>query len=326
MTKGIPRLAAAVMLVPILLTGPARATSSVKTFVTGTGNDGFSCADVANACKTLAVALSKTQSGGEITVVNAGDYGTVNIDRSVSISNDSAGEASILAPSTTGVLIGAGQGDVVSLRGLVIDGLGSGAGGILFSTASALHVQNCVIRNFESSQFAAQGINFQPSAAAKLFVSDTIIYNNGFSQFSGGLFLEPSGPGSFDVVLERVHLENNVFGIVADASSLTGAGLHVTLRDSVVSGNASTGVWVRQGNNAAAVLFSDHTSSVNNGGEGFFALGPHAIVLLNDTTVTRNSMGLRVHPAGGQFISYGNNRINNNIGADGAPTALNAKF
>ena len=47
--------------------------------------------------------------------------------------------------------------------------------------------------------------------------------------------------------------------------------------------------------------------------------GPGATILLNDDTVTRNSVGIGA-ANGGQLISYGNNKVNNNIGPDGAPT------
>jgi len=53
--------------------------------------------------------------------------------------------------------------------------------------------------------------------------------------------------------------------------------------------------------------------------------GPHAVVLVSGSTITRNGVGIDVI-AGGQLISYGNNRNNNNIGAEGTATAFFSLF
>ena len=53
--------------------------------------------------------------------------------------------------------------------------------------------------------------------------------------------------------------------------------------------------------------------------------GPHAVVLFSDSTITRTGVGIDVI-AGGQLISYGNNRNNNNIGAEGTATAFFSLF
>src|SRR5262249_11551686 len=154
--------------------------------------------------------------------------------KSVNITNDGTGEASILGAASTGVAvwIHAGRGDVVSLRGLIIDGQGFGAIGIGFLGGSALHVQNCVIGNFEDGigvpdviirQFqnvlGGSGIVFGPELPnSQLFVSDTAIFNNGSTAQSGGILVQPEITSAADVVLDRVHLENNVRGLWVDGT------------------------------------------------------------------------------------------------------------
>src|SRR5262245_6797191 len=149
-----------------LLQGTPAQAVNVKSFVSGTGSDANNCSTIPLACATLQHALTQTAPGGEITVVNTGDYGgaaspyRVDINQSVNITNDGAGEASILAPNLgVGIIIRGGVGDVISLRGLVIDGQGAGQFGILVASASAVHIQNCVIRNFQASD--AYGIRHQ---------------------------------------------------------------------------------------------------------------------------------------------------------------------
>jgi len=57
----------------------------------------------------------------------------------------------------------------------------------------------------------------------------------------------------------------------------------------------------------------------NNAGTGISANGPRATVLLDDNPVARNGVGISAVNSG-QLISYVNNKVNNNIGADGTPT------
>src|SRR5262249_31064885 len=73
MTKIMSASTALAALVIAMLYGSPAEALNVKSFVANTGNDGFSCADAPNACKTFSGALSKTIAGGEITVINAGD-------------------------------------------------------------------------------------------------------------------------------------------------------------------------------------------------------------------------------------------------------------
>jgi len=55
------------------------------------------------------------------------------------------------------------------------------------------------------------------------------------------------------------------------------------------------------------------------------AEGPGTTIVLNKTTVSRNGIGLSTQAGGqpsGQIISYSSNEIDNNVGADGTPTAF----
>jgi hypothetical protein len=308
-------IALAAMLVAILHAAPALALNA-KSYVSSFGNDANSCADVSNTCATFSSALAKTAAGGEISVVNTGNYGPLGIDKSVNITNDGAGEASILALNgVNGILFNAGAGDVLSLRGLVIDGQGTGSTGISIGQASAVHIQNCVIRNFRGF-----GIVFYSNGNTQLFVSDTIIFNNGSTARTGGIYILLFHAASANAVLDRVHLENNVRGLWVDGTDSTGNGAHVVIRDSVVAGNAADGILATSApGQAPAFIVVEHTAAVNNAGTGIRADGPRATMLLNDNTIARNGVGIGA-VNGGQLISYGNNKVNNNLGADGAPT------
>src|ERR1700736_2255766 len=134
----------------LLACGPCAAPAwaqlqEVRTFVSGTGTDSPTCGDSAAPCRTFAFAITWTVDGGEIDVLDSAGYGTVTIHKSISIVNAGAGVAGILAGAGfTGVTINADPNDNVHLRGLTIDGIGSGLSGIQFNTGKNLAIENCV--------------------------------------------------------------------------------------------------------------------------------------------------------------------------------------
>src|SRR5262249_17070430 len=139
---------------------------------------------------------------------------------------------------------------------------------------------------------------------------------------TGGIRIQPQGTGSARVVLDPGHLENKVIGLKVDGSQSTGNGAPVVVRHSAVAGKAGDGILALSASGkAAAFILLEHTSSVNNGGTGIHADGPHATILLKENTITQNGTGIAA-TNGGQLISYGNNSNNNNIGPEGAPTSL----
>jgi len=308
----------------LLQGAPARAQAlNAKSWVSNVGSDANLCT-LAQPCATFQRAHDQTNAGGEVGVLTPGDYGGVGLPRltitkSINITNDGTGEASILAPfDIDAIRIIAGTGDVASLRGLVIDGQFSGEAGILIFSTSAVHIQNCVIRNMERG--TASGIVLPSAGHTQLFVSDTIIFNNGNDANSGGILIFLDSFSNVNVVLDRVHLENNVIGLLVDGHAGTGTGAHVVVRDSVISGNAANGIHALTVPGASpAFLVVERTTVVNNAGTGILANGPHATMLLDGNVVSRNGVGINAINSG-QLISYGNNKVNNNLGADGVPT------
>jgi len=332
MTKHAFSLAAAFALAALLQAGPAATAAPTKVWVSNTGVDSATCGGIGTPCATFQRAHDNVAAGGEIGVLTPGDYGGTGsparlvISKSVSVTNDGTGEATIFpASGAIGIDLHGGTGDIVGLRGLVIDGQGVGQQGIEFFFGSALHIQNCVIRNFEGGPPTSTGITFLPhSSNQQLFLSDSIIFNNGSGASSAGIAIVLLfAPNNVDVVLDRVHLENNVDGLLIDTHTATGGnGIHVIVRESVISGNFGNGIHaVTASGHPAAFAFVERTSIVDNLQNGILADGPGATLLLHDSTVARNAVGISTVNSG-QLISYRNNRINNNVGPDGTPTSF----
>src|SRR2546421_11205365 len=99
---------------------PAQAQLS-RTFVSAaSGNDANDC-NRPTPCRTFQGAHDKTNSDGEITVLDPGGYGGLTITKGVSIVNDGVGEASILVSGgANGITINAPAGHYINLRGITI--------------------------------------------------------------------------------------------------------------------------------------------------------------------------------------------------------------
>ena len=186
----------------------------IRTFVSGLGNDSNPCGAVPLQSFTAALAL--TIAGGEIYVLNSANYGAVTINKAVTITSEGA-VAGVLATSGVGITITAGASDVVNLRGLDIDGGNSGSTGIQFTSGQSLIIQKSVVRGFASS-----GINFAPTGASNLFVSDSTVTNNR----GNGILVSSGGSSPVNGALNRVAASGNGVGIFVN-----GANVNLALTD-----------------------------------------------------------------------------------------------
>src|SRR5437879_9723988 len=131
---------AAVATVVSLGAGAAQAQAS-RTWVSGVGDDANPCSRTA-PCKTFAGAISKTAANGEINCLDPGGFGAVTITKAMTIACEGV-TAGVLAAGTNGIIVNAGVNDNVTLRGLDINGFGTGINGIRFLAGRALIVDNC---------------------------------------------------------------------------------------------------------------------------------------------------------------------------------------
>lgn len=288
----------------IMSAGSAQAQAT-RTWVSGVGDDANPCSRTA-PCKTFAGAISKTAANGEINVLDPGGFGAVTITKAITISSEGF-EGGVLVSGTNGIVISAAASDVITLKGLDIEGLGTGLNGINFLGGGALHVINSRIKHFTNS-----GIAFTPSSGSpKLFVTDCYIQENA-SGTTAGIMIKPSSTATATVSINRTQLLNNLVGLRIDTT--IGGAIAATMRDSMVSGTVGVGAYVVVGPNAGTLLL-DHVGVAGNG-IGLAVHGVAATIIANQTTVTGNGTGLQINPSG-QLISYKNNVVTGN-GTDGA--------
>jgi hypothetical protein len=305
-----------------LYAAPAHAQAT-RTWVSGVGNDADPCSRTA-PCKTFAGAISKTAAFGEINCTDPGGFGGVTLVKSVTIKCEYT-EAGVLVSGTNAIVINLPLAtDRVSLIGLDIEGLGTSLDGVRFIQNGILHVSKTVIRGFRGAN--GNGINFIPSGAGSLSVSDSLITDNGGTGTTAGINVRPSGTGAANVSINRVQVENNTQGILADGTNSTG-GVNVAVSNSAVHANSSNGI--TSFSNAshapvnAQVLATAVTSNAGSGlnVNGFTAtpgLG-FASMRVGSSMIAHNAVGVSTVGAG-VLQSFKNNQVAGN-GTDGTPMA-----
>ena len=288
----------------MVLGAASAGAQATRTWVSGVGDDANPCSRTA-PCKTFAGAISKTAAGGEINTLDPGAFGAVTITKAITISSEGF-EAGVLASGTNGVVVNAGPNDIVTLRGLDLQGLDTGLNGIRFLAGKALHVENCTIE-----RFSGYGIDFEPTTSgAQLTVSDTLLRNNRGGA-GGGVLVRPAAGISANATFERIVASRNR---VAFQIEDRGA---ASIRSSTISSSVNFGVIVIS---TAAAAEANVVSSqvVNNSLAGLRSEGALAVIRISDTSVFDNGVGIAT-ASGGAVLSYGNNQIAGN-GSNGAPT------
>jgi hypothetical protein len=298
---------------------PAQAQRA-RVFVSVTGNDANPCT-AGSPCKTFQVAHDAVLAGGEISVLDTGGYGTLIINKAVSIVAVGV-QASIAIPSgANGVTINAGASDRISLRGLTLDGSGVGGSGIVFNSGAALEMADCVVRNFTSN-----AIDFiPPQASSSLALSNTVISDSG-----AGVLIAPTGftPQTITATLNRVEMRNNSSsGLHVSGQSTTAAAgtINVSVVDSVLANNdvgIDTEALDISRSRIQVSLF--HSAVSNNGTFGILAEGQLSTIRFSETLVTGNQDAWSSH-IGGLVLSYGNNFIDGNSNVSNAPATIPMK-
>jgi hypothetical protein len=274
---------------------------ATRTWVSGVGDDANPGSRTA-PCKTFAGAISKTANPGEIDCLDPGGFGAVTITKSITL--DGTGTfGSILASGTTGVIINA-AGINVTLRGLSINGVGSGLRGVRIVAAANVHIIDCTIFGFTT----APGIGIQDdrTAGGRLFVVNTVVRDNTI-----GIQIKPSS-GTIAILgfIDGCTITNN-----ATSGVLAGQGSRVAISNSLVSGNPGNGLFSNATAGLTAPILNAEDCVVVANGTGVNVDSGAAFSMSNLYVVT-NSTGLA---GAGTYTTFGNNQVNANGAGNTVP-------
>jgi len=275
-----------------------------RTWVSGVGDDANPCSRTA-PCKTWAGAISKTAPCGEIDALDPGGFGAVTITKSITL--DGTGTfASILASLVNGIVINAALTDVVTIRGLSIDGFCNGINGIriIGNMPKAVNVEDCVIFRFNTGR----GIDWATTAGTlgRLNVRNTVVRDN-----TGDAVGLQTSAGQVKATFTNCSFLGSANGVHAMANSRA-TGDHCQF-----SGNSSNGILADNTGGAIGVMRASNSQIHNNGTNGVNGSNGGVVEINNDDIYNNGGNGA-LASGGGIVQTFGNNRIQAN-GTDGCP-------
>jgi hypothetical protein len=277
---------------------PAQAQRA-RVFVSVTGDDANPCT-AGSPCKTFQAAHDAVLAGGEISVLDSGGYGTLKINKALSIVAIGVEASIAIGSGQNGITINAGSNDAISLRGLTLDGTGVGLTGIVFNSGRSLTVDGCVVRNmaFDDIDFMSNATTVQAFAVSNSYFND-----NGGT----GIVISTGGSGAITASVERTGFYGNVNGGFEVDGDFGAGAITVSVVDSVAANKGFGFLASAAANHSVTNVSLTHSQAASNS-IGIAAQGANATLWLAQSTVTGNAVGFETN-SGGRINSYGDNYL-----------------
>jgi len=272
---------------------------ATRTWVSGVGDDVNPCSRTA-PCKTYAGAISKTATGGEISVLDPGGYGALTITKAITVDGGSgAGWGSTLFASTNGFTINITTNlvtDKVILRNLSLNGgvqSSLGVDGIRFLDGQQLTVENVRIFNF-----SGDGIEVNQAQGSNMFLKNVKITH-------GGVGIKVNGAAVCAGSMDDVHVDAmNSHGLQFINNA------QFAIKDLITARNAGSGV--RSEGVGVSLSIENGIASGNDFG---FQVAPSGNLRISNCGMFYNNTNLTSN-----VLSAGNNRAAQNTTTN-SPTA-----
>lgn len=277
------------------------ALAGQRSFVSTLGDDANVCVLTA-PCRGFAKAVTVTDPGGEIVVLDSGGYGPVSVNKNVSIIAPAGVYAGISVFAASDGITVVAPATRVALRGLTINGQGGDHG--IRVQAGEVNVENVVVSNMLGAGVLVEG-------GSAVRVSGTTLRGN-----VTGVQVTP-GTGSVAVLLRESEVSGQTGnGVVVNPSS-AGATAQVTLERTSVVKNAA-GIVVSPTASASALVVITQSVASENAGAGISSTGAASTVFVRETTVSRNGTGLAQASSGVLNACGSNLLVANNVAQSGS--------
>jgi hypothetical protein len=302
-------------LVCLLPAAPAHAQAT-RAFVSTAGSDSNNCINTTTPCRHFQIAYNAMPGGGEIDVLDPGNYGALTVTHTLSIVGRGWATLSPVSGSAA-ITINAGASDAINISGVALDGAHlANTAGIQFNSGASLSVQDSVIRNNTN-----YGILYVTGGTApgQLSMANTLVTDNA----AVGIAISPSGSGPIVGVLDHVTIKHNG-STGLNVISSTGA-INITFTDGVCASNGDDGIASTSSGVATNIMVRNSTiannGSNNNGSNavnGLFATGTGALIWVTRSTITGNNTGWNT-AIGGVVTSFADNNIIGNSNGNNPP-------
>jgi hypothetical protein len=233
--------AAAILSAALAVAAPDAQALIQRTYVASTGADTGPC-NLPQPCRTFNAAIANTLPGGEVIILDTAGYGPMVITKAIKIIGPAGVYGGISVQGgvnpTTGILINAGNGDDITLRGLDIASVPGAAPlpliGIDIQNAGGVHIEKTSVSGF--SEEAGSCIQLNTAGTVRVYVDDSFLRGcrNGILADGNTLVANQSS-----VVVDNTRIER-------------GRGPTQT-----------TGIWLR--NHMSLALRNSHLSRLNYG-------------------------------------------------------------
>ena len=216
---------------------PAQAQRA-RVFVASYGSDSNPCTFL-SPCRNFQQAVNVVTAGGEVTAIDSAGFGPINIDQAVTITSPNGIEAGIAAaPGGNAITISVGPSDVVTLRGLTLNGANSGFNGVVFNGGGKIAIIDCKITNYK--QYGVL-VETQPGVVFNVPTTTVLISNSYVAENGGGIVLtNQAGRGIIIANLSHVTTDNNVDSVEVIAVNDQ---IKATISDSEIGVNQEIGIY-----------------------------------------------------------------------------------
>jgi hypothetical protein len=272
------------------LTLPALANAqATRTWVSGVGDDVNPCSRTA-PCKTFAGAISKTASGGIISVLDPGGFGALTITKPITLTGP-PGYGHILASGFQGIIINittANPGPVI-IRNIDISGASAttlGINGINFIAGRTLRLQNVNIDSFSSNGLLIA------AAGARVYSNNLLI-----TQAAHGIVQNGT---SASASLRHTDITEGLNGVEVYTGNFN-------LQDCSITDETNNGLYAKTGVHV-------DTCDFHNNGNGITA-DAGGVIRVQNSNITNNTTGVFAFN-GGSVLTRGNNTLIDNAGGN----------
>ena len=299
-----------------LFTAPAQARARV--FVASYGNDGNQCT-FGSPCKTFQQAVNVVDAGGEVTAIDSAGFGPITITQAVTITSPPGVEAGIVPAAGGAAIIVNTFGGTTVLRGLTLEGQGTGTDGVQVIGTGRIEIFDCVIRNF-----AHDGIYINLGVFGGINPNTVLISNTTAADNSAaGIELTPTNPFLGRGVFTNVTTAGNGgSGILLDGTQTgTGAFVDVQLSGIVSDSNGGDGITVK----GVGDVKVDMRNSVSSNNAGYGLSVSNARVSISNNSLVLNTQAGFSNINSGTLFSFLDNIIENNRVANVGTTTTDTK-
>jgi hypothetical protein len=293
-----------------LLLFAAAAHAQTRVFVSTGGNDNNPCTN-ANPCRHLQRGIDVVATGGQVWIVDSGNFNaaTVTVTKSVSIEVAPGQVASIVAANGTPAMVINAPGGIVGLRNLVItDGLtGTHQDGIIVNAATAVSVENCLFADV--SEDALVALHNQ----AFIHVANTT-----FRNVDGWAVSAQSGP-TIDVANSHLLHTEGAFAFGTNAGTTS----TVSITDSTIS-DGTEGVFASTNVAGATAQIFVTRSTIFGTAHALDSesdAGGTTLITVSNSSITHNQQAFLIVGAA-TVKSLGNNYIADNVTETGVLTTV----